>query len=44
VLCGLGPVADEINTPQERISRISMMQRTLLLAQLLIADSGGGTR
>jgi D-alanine-D-alanine ligase len=44
VLCGLGPVADEINTPQERISRISLMQRTLLLAQLLIVDSEGSGR
>jgi D-alanine-D-alanine ligase len=44
VLCGLGPVADEINTPQERISRISMMQRTLLLAQLLIVDGDGGAQ
>jgi D-alanine-D-alanine ligase len=44
VLCGLGPIADEMNTPQERISRISMMQRTLLLAQLLIADGDGGTK
>jgi hypothetical protein len=43
-LCGLGPVADEINTPQERISRISMMQRTLLLAQLLIVDGDGGAQ
>ncbi len=42
VLCGLGPVAEDINTPQERISRISLMQRTLLLAQLLIADGKAG--
>jgi D-alanine-D-alanine ligase len=40
VLCGLGPIAADINTPQERISRISLVQRTLLLAQILVADSG----
>jgi D-alanine-D-alanine ligase len=39
VLCGLGAVAEEINTPQERVSRISLVQRTLLLAQLLVAGS-----
>jgi D-alanine-D-alanine ligase len=37
VLCGLGPVADEINTPSERVSRISLVQRTLLLSQLLVS-------
>lgn len=38
VVCGLGPVARDLNTPHERISRISLVQRTLLLAQLLIAN------
>jgi D-alanine-D-alanine ligase len=40
VVCGLGPSAQDLNTPQERISRISLVQRTLLLAQFLISDSG----
>jgi D-alanine-D-alanine ligase len=35
-LCGLGPIAEGINTPQERISRFSLVQRTLLLAQILV--------
>ena len=38
VLCGLGPVAEDINTPSERVSRISLVQRTLLLAQLLVSS------
>jgi D-alanine-D-alanine ligase len=36
VVCGLGPVAREIGTPQEAVQRISLLQRTLLLAQFLI--------
>jgi D-alanine-D-alanine ligase len=39
VLCGLGPVAEDINTPSERVSRISLVQRTLLLAQLLVEEN-----
>jgi D-alanine-D-alanine ligase len=39
VVCGLGPAAQDLNTPQERISRISLVQRTLLLAQLLVGDT-----
>ena len=39
VLCGLGPVAEDINTPSERVSRMSLMQRTLLLAQLLVEEN-----
>ena len=35
VLCGLGPVARELYTPQESVSRISLVQRTLLLADFL---------
>jgi len=36
VLCGIGPVAQELYTPQESIKRISLLQRTLLLAQFLL--------
>jgi hypothetical protein len=36
VICGTGPVAQDLYTPQESINRISLMQRTLLLAQFLV--------
>jgi D-alanine-D-alanine ligase len=42
VLCGLGPVTQDLNTPQERVSRISLVQRTLLLAQLLVSSNSRG--
>ncbi|NQU19665.1 MAG: ATP-grasp domain-containing protein [Candidatus Nealsonbacteria bacterium] len=35
VLCGLGPVARDTYTPDESVDRISLMQRTLLLAEFL---------
>ena len=35
VLCGLGPVATGLYTPQEAIQRITLIQRTLLLAHFL---------
>lgn len=35
VVCGLGPVAEDLYTPQESVLRISLIQRTLLLAQFL---------
>ena len=35
VLCGLGPVARDLRTPQESVLRISLVQRTLLLAEFL---------
>ncbi len=34
--CGLGPVVRDIDTPQESIQRISLLQRTLLLSQFLL--------
>ena len=37
VVCGLGPVATDLYTPQERVSRVSLIQRTLLMAQFLHA-------
>jgi D-alanine-D-alanine ligase len=35
VACGIGPVAHNLYTPQESIERISIMQRTLLIAEFL---------
>ena len=35
-LCGTGPVARDLRTPDEAVRRLSVMQRTLLLAELLI--------
>lgn len=35
VICGVGPVAKDLYTPHESISRISLMQRMLLLAAFL---------
>ncbi len=35
-LCGIGPVARELRTPQEAVQRISLIQRTLLLAEFLL--------
>ena len=34
-VCGVGPVARDLYTPHEAVDRISLMQRTLLLAQFL---------
>jgi D-alanine-D-alanine ligase len=36
VLCGMGPSATGLYTPNESVSRISLIQRTLLLAQILL--------
>jgi len=41
VVCGIGPVAENLYTPQESIRRISLVQRTLLLAQFLAKDGAG---
>ncbi|MFH1437237.1 MAG: ATP-grasp domain-containing protein [Pseudomonadota bacterium] len=41
VLCGIGPVARDLYTPGEAVNRISLIQRTLLLAQFL---AGGEER
>lgn len=35
VLCGMGPVAKDIYTPDESVDRISLIQRTILLAEFL---------
>ena len=34
-LCGMGPVARDLSTPNESVQRISLVQRTLLLAEFL---------
>jgi D-alanine-D-alanine ligase len=36
VVCGIGPVARNLCTPQEAVQRISVMQRSLLLAEFLV--------
>jgi D-alanine-D-alanine ligase len=38
-LCGIGPVARDVGTPHEAVQRISLVQRTLLLAEFLIKDN-----
>jgi D-alanine-D-alanine ligase len=35
VVCGIGPVARDVYTPDESVDRISLMQRTILLAEFL---------
>jgi D-alanine-D-alanine ligase len=41
VICGVGPAARDLYTPQECVNRISLVQRTILLAELLAKDKGG---
>ncbi len=36
VVCGVGPVTRDRGTPDEAVQRISLVQRTLLLAEYLI--------
>jgi D-alanine-D-alanine ligase len=36
VVCGMGPVARNLYTPQESVHRMSLIQRTLLLVQFLL--------
>ena len=36
VICGIGPVAQDLYTSREAVSRISLVQRTLMLAQFLL--------
>ncbi|MBD3336875.1 MAG: D-alanine--D-alanine ligase, partial [Candidatus Eisenbacteria bacterium] len=40
-ICGIGPVARDLYTPQEAVLRLSLLQRALLLAQFLARESGG---
>jgi D-alanine-D-alanine ligase len=37
-LCGIGPVARELRSPDEAVQRISLVQRTLLLAEYLAKE------
>ena len=38
VACGMGAVYRDLYTPQEAVQRISLVQRTLLLAQFLVRE------
>ncbi|MGR8947183.1 MAG: ATP-grasp domain-containing protein [Gammaproteobacteria bacterium] len=39
VLCGLGPVAHDLYSARESVSRISLVQRSLLLTQFLLSTA-----
>jgi D-alanine-D-alanine ligase len=39
VVCGVGPVARDLYTPNEAVNRISFMQRALLMAEFLAQDA-----
>ncbi|MBN1341681.1 MAG: ATP-grasp domain-containing protein [Phycisphaerae bacterium] len=39
-VCGVGPVARDLGTPHESVQRISLVQRTLILAQSLLTELG----
>jgi len=41
VVCGLGPISKQLYTPHEAVQRISILQRTLLLAEFLISQLEG---
>jgi len=41
VVCGVGPVARDLYTPNEAVERISLLQRTLLLAEFLVKRTRG---
>jgi hypothetical protein len=41
-LCGIGPVARDLRSPEEAVQRISLVQRTLLLAEYLAKEVSGG--
>ncbi|MGD8538907.1 MAG: ATP-grasp domain-containing protein [Candidatus Aminicenantes bacterium] len=40
VICGLGPAAKDLYTPREAVNRVSLIQRTLLLALFLAQKTG----
>lgn len=40
-LCGLGPVARDLRTPNEAVQRIGLVQRTLLLSDFLMREALG---
>ena len=39
VVCGVGPVARDLYTPNEAVERISLLQRTLLIAEFLAKEA-----
>ena len=41
VVCGVGPVAKDLYTARAAVQRISLVQRTLLLAEFLLKAKGG---
>ena len=41
VVCGVGPVARDLYTPNEAVERISLLQRTLLIAEFLAKEAKG---
>ena len=41
VVCGLGPVTKDAYTPNEAVERISLLQRTLLVAEFLAKQAEG---
>ena len=41
VVCGLGPVTRDVYTPNEAVERISLLQRTLLVAEFLAKQTEG---
>ncbi len=43
VVCGMGPVVRSIYTPDESVDRISLIQRTILLAEFLHEQASAGT-
>lgn len=44
VVCGLGPTATDLHAPQERVQRMSLVQRTLVLADFLAQRGSGAGR
>jgi hypothetical protein len=40
-VCGLGPIARNLYTPQEAVQRVSVLRRTLLLAEFLLKEGQG---
>jgi D-alanine-D-alanine ligase len=41
VVCGLGPVTRDAYTPNEAVERLSLLQRTLLVAEFLAKQAEG---
>jgi D-alanine-D-alanine ligase len=44
VICGVAPIARDVDTPQEAVLRISVLQRALLLAQYLSSKARNGRK